>query len=302
MKFSLVVAIRDTPQERDFVIKSFRAAEALRPAETIIGVDDPASPEFLDMIEDAVSEHTVPRIIRVSHSDEWIMHLAHVIHECYKTAHYQKVLTYNIDTILQKRILSGYGIVGPDIPLVMYQEKRLSKKPRDVVTGIIYRLHQIINTPDSGTFWMHKQAYFDHVDSVEFQNIANGYDTFLIECMCSAGVRVVADSSIGAHCLDYSNNDIPWRQFANGVWWGANRDKFTGYLASVPQFKIRVKSVLLDMPYLYRGFKWATRNSDNPVVKDAQSKSYTDFTYQGSTPVEEILDWKTIGKLGVGYT
>ena len=302
MEFSLVVAIRDTPQDRDFAVRSLQAAGDLRPTETIIGVDEPASPEFLDAIGTAASGHAAPRIMRVGRSDEWEMHLAHVIHKCYGAARCQKVLTYNIDTILQRGILRGYGTVGPDIPLVMYQAKRLSKKPRDVMTGIIYRLHQIINAPDSGTYWLHRQTYFDHVDSAGFREIVNGYDTFLIERMRSAGMRVVADSSIGAHCLDYNNNDIPWRQFANGVWHGANRDRLTGYFASMPRLKIRVKSVLLDMPYLYRGFEWATRNPNHPAVESARSKSYTDFTHQGSAPIEGILDWKGIGKLGVGYT
>ena len=301
LEFSLVVAIRDTPQDRDFTVRSLQAAGALGPTETIIGVDDPASPEFLDMIRAAASSRCAPRIVRVGRSDEWNMHLAHVIHECYKAAQYQKILTCNVDTILHRRILRGYETVGTDMPMVMYQEKRLNKKRRDMVTGIIYRLHQMINTPDSGTYWLHRQAYFDHVDSVEFHGIFNGYDTFLIERIRSAGRHVVADSSIGAYCLDYNNNDIPWRQFANGVWYGANRDNLTGYLANVPRFKIRVKSVLLDMPYLYRGFEWAAWNPDHPTVKDARSKTYIDFTHQGSAPVKEVLDWEAIGKLGVGY-
>ena len=302
MRFSLVVAIRDTPQERKFFEGSLLAAGKLWPAETIIGLDDPSSSDFLEKIDTASSQHPKPRIIHVGRSDEWNMHLAHVIDECYRTASCEAILTYNIDSILQKRILDGLGQVGPQTPLVMYQEKRYGRTPRDLITGIVYRLNQILTPPDSGTYWIHKQSYFDHVDAAGFRKIFNGYDTFLIEQLRSARKSVVAKSAIGTHNLDYNNNDIPWRQFANGVWYGANPGKLIGHFASNPDFKIRVKSMLLDMPYLYRGFRWAVENPDHSAVKAAQSSTFFDFVHQGSNPVEGILDWEKIGKLGVGYT
>ena len=301
MKFSLVVAIRDTPHEREFTKRSLRASSDLQPAETIIGIDEPASRDFLDIINKSASKHRAPRIIRVDHSDEWNMHLAHVIDECYKATTHQKILTYNIDSILQRRILDGYALVGSQTPLIMYQEKRPIKKHRDIMTGIIYRLNQIITTPDTGTYWLHKPAYFDCMDSIEFRKIYNGYDTFLIAQIRAVVKHIVAKSIVGAHNLDYSNNDIPWRQFECGVWYGANPDKIVGHFAGRPEFKIRLKSLLLDMPYLYAGFKWACNNPDHPTVKNAQTKTFIEFGHQGSKPVEGILNWEEIGKLGVGH-
>ena len=302
MKFSLVVAIRDTPQERKFAQRSLLAARKLQPTETIIGLDDPPNQDFLEVIDAASAQHPKPRIIHVAHSSKWNMHLAHVIDECYQTASCERILTYNIDSILQRRILKGCGRISSRTPLIIYQEKRYSRTPRDLITGIIYRMKQIVATPDSGTYWIHRQSYFDHVDTAGFREIFNGYDTFLIEQLRAAGKSVVAESAIGTHNLDYNNNDIPWRQFANGVWYGANPDKITGYFAGRPSLKIRVKSILLDMPYLYRGFKWTGENPDHPAVKAARSSTFLDFVHQGSNPVEGILDWEKEGKLGVGYT
>lgn len=302
MKFSLIVAIRDTPNEREFAKKSLLAASKLQPTETIIGLDDRLSPDFLDIIRASSSAHPDPRIIHVGRSTSWNMHLAHVIDECYQNTSYDKILTYNIDCILQTRILDGYKKVSVSTPLIMYQEKRYSKKLRDLITGIIYRIYQIVDTPDSGTYWIHKKLYLDHVDHLGFRKIFNGYDTFLIEQIRAAGGSVVAESSIGAHCLDYNNNDIPWRQFANGIWYGANQDKLTGYFANMSSFKIHIKSMLLDTPYLYRGFKWAKKNPNHPAVKIAKSTTFLNFVHLGSQPVENIHDWKKIGKLGVGYT
>ena len=302
MRFSLVVAIRDTPQERKFAQRSLLAAGRLRPTETIIGLDDPPSQDFLEVINAASSQHPKPRIIHVARSSEWNMHLAHVIDECYQTTSCERILTYNIDSILQRRIMDECNRVSPQTPLIMYQEKRCGRTSRDLITGIIYRMNQIIATPDSGTYWIHRQSYFDHVDTAGFRKIFNGYDTFLIEQLRASGKSIVAESAIGTHNLDYNNNDIPWRQFANGVWYGANPDKITGYFAGRPGFKIHVKSILLDMPYLYRGFKWARKNADHPAVKEARSSTFLDFAHQGSNPVEGILNWEKTGKLGVGYT
>ncbi len=302
MEFSLIVAIRDTPRERRFVERSLRAAVALRPTETIIGVDKPTDSGFLDIIETASSGHANAHTVKVERSGEWKMRLAHVLHECIKAASHEKILLYNIDSILQRRMLGGYDRVGPQTPMIMYQERRPVRTLRDLITGIIYRTNQIIRPPNTGTYWIYRRSYFDHVDFAKLRSVYNGCDTILIEQFQSKGKDTVAESTIGANSLDYNNNDIPWRQFANGVWYGANPDKLTGYFAGSPNFKIRVKSILLDMPYLYRGFTWARKNPNHPTVKDARSKAFLDFIYQGSNPVKDILDWKKIGKLGTGYT
>ena len=300
-RFSLVVGIRDTPHERIFAQRSLRASEEIDPSETIIGIDEPVDPDFLDVVETASSGHRKPHIIRVSRSKEWNMQLSHVIYECIKAASHERVLAYNIDSILHKHILDGYNQVDSQTPMVMYQERRMRRKFRDLFTGIVYRSNQILRPPDTGTYWIHRKSYLEDVDFAELRSVFNGCDTFLIEQFRAKQKNAVARSTIGADSLDCNNNEIPWRQFANGIWYGANPDKITGYFASRPNFKIRIKSILLDMPYLYKGFRWAMENPNHRAVTDAQSMTYLDFTHLGSKPVDEILDWKSIGKLGAGY-
>lgn len=75
----------------------------------------------------------------------------------------------------------------------------------------------------AGTYWVHLPHYFADVTREGLAGISNGIDKHMAAAIRARGVhRIVSLSEVGSDSLDVQNPDYSRRQFADGVWHGAN--------------------------------------------------------------------------------
>lgn len=327
--FSIVVPFRDTPREREFARVSLPSAAALGPDEIVIGVDSPPSEDLEPFLRNAVEGGKPPRgsaaaacrIVPVSVSEEWAMHPAHVVHECFGRCSTRTALLYNIDTRLRPAVLGGRDLVGRDgVAIVSYALRLLTRGARPTLRYLSSRARaRVRGGRKSGTFWVHLPYYFEHVDASRYAAVANGFDTYIHETLSAAdGLRLVAKTALGVDCMDRENGDLEWRQFGYGVWQYANRHTAGGSgvaaaasralggaagrraAGMIAAANIAKHAAANGYPYSLRGWRWARDNPGSEAVKVAASVSYPEWAmYHEPGQVRDLMDWP---EHGTGFT
>ena len=313
---------RDTPRERKFAEKSIPSAIALKPDELVIGLDAPADDSLMRFIRDVCDERSFKnlRLVQVERSAEWEFQLANIIWHCYEACRNDTILAFDVDTVLRPAVLAGCDMVGTSsIAVVSFTKKLLINNPCDVLRYLSYRW-RVRNSQHvfSGTYWIHRPSYMEDVPLAGLQRISNGIDTYMVKRVLDGGRRsIVTLKDIGVDCLDYQNNDYPWRQFQDGIWYYANRTEFRGILRAsragaklgivtrildrYPVLAVLINVVAYQHPWLIRGWVWASRNNTHEAVQNARGATLDEWGLAGAAYVKQIRDWKRTGRLGTGF-
>ena len=323
MNFSIVVPFRDTPKERNFASKSLSSAVRLKPSEIIIGMDKPVAESTMKYVEGIFEELSFMdyTILQVPHSAEWNFQLANVVWHCHKSCKNDKILTYNIDSILKPAILKGYDIVGKnETAVVSFTHKLLIKNASGLIRNVFYR-YRVRNRSHvfTGNYWIWRPYYFEDVDIEGLKKIQNGTDTYMYKRIVDRGLhKIVTLKDIGVDALDIQNEDMPWRQFQDGIWLyahpeviGAYRNEFlhsgTGSgktlqsLNRVIPLTVLARTIGYQHIWVLRGWRWAKSHSDHEIVRMASKASIQEWTFAGAKHVKEIYDWQRQGKTGAGF-
>lgn len=317
---------RDTPREREFAKKSIPSAIRLNPDEFVVGVDAPADDSLTDMIREICDAESFGRlrIIPVERSPEWKFQLANTIWHCYKACRNDAILAFDVDSTLRPAVLAGRDMVGTDdIAVVSFTKKLLISSMVDLLRYTFYRWR--VRTSGyvfAGIYWIHRPYYILNVPLDGLQNIRNGIDTYMTECIMKEGRhRIVTLKDIGVDCMDRQNGDYPWRQFQDGIWYYANRNEFremwlekmrltgasdtAGFLRGVigrnPRLFILTKAAAYQHWWALRGWLWASRNRSHTAVQKAHGVTLAEWNLEGSTYVDNIYDWERHGRLGTGF-
>lgn len=291
--FSAIVAFRDTPQECKFAEISLPAIVSLKPDELIVGVDEPASDSLIFHIRSLCGSYDAVRIVEVPKSDAWGFQQAHVHWHCYRECKHDRILLFDIDLILRDAVLGGLYLIGKDnIACVSYTKRALIKTLQDRIRYVFQRL-RVRTTHDtfSGLYWLWRPYYFEDIDMAGIRQIRNGVDMYTYDCVRRARRRVITQKTIGADCLDYANRDHPWRQFHDGMWYGANHT-LRHFLRAI------VTSALYQHQWIVRGYWWALRHPGHEAIRVAHSMTWSEWNTVGSVYVKTIRDWK---ETGTGY-
>ena len=324
MTFSVVVPFRDTPQERIFAKKSLPSAARLKPDEIIVGMDKPVAESTLKYIDDifAKSSYKDYKVIQIPRSDEWNFQLANVIWHCYKACRNDKILAFDIDTILRRNVLNGYDMVGEDgNAVVSFTKKLLIENISDMIRYVFYRYR--VRTSSyvfAGTYWIWRPYYFDDVDLCRFKEIQNGIDTYMNNCVIDRGRhKIVTLKEIGSDSLDIQNEDMPWRQFQEGVWLFAHPETIRAYrkeslrkkkkqtstsliaLNKVIPLTVLAKTFCYQHPWTLRGWKWAKAHRSHDMVEMAGTMPFQEWTLAGAEHVKDVYNWQHHGKTGTGF-
>lgn len=315
--FSIVVPFRDTPREREFARVSLPSAAALGPDEIVIGVDSPPRSDLEPFLKEAAGPAALCRVVPVPASNDWAMHPAHVVHECFGRCSAETALLYNIDTTLRPAVLGGLGLVGSGgVAVVSYALRMLTRGARPTLRYLASRARaRVRGAYNSGTFWLHLPYYFEHVDASRYAAVANGFDTYIYEALGAVdGLRSVSETTLGVDCMDRENGDLEWRQFGYGVWQHANRHTAGGSAVAAAASRalgasagrraarllaaanIAKHAAVNGYPYSLRGWRWARDNPGSEAVRVAASVSYLDWsTYHEPAQVRDLMDWPERG-------
>ena len=316
MNFSIVVPFRDTPSEREFARKSLPSVVRLKPREIIIGMDKPVAESTIKYVDEILEELSFEnyKILQVPRSTEWNFQLANVIWHCYKECKNNKVLEFNIDSVLRSDVLKGYNMIGKNgNAIVSFTKKLLIENISDVIRYAFYRYRIRTSPVFSGVFWVWRPYYFEDINIEGFQEIQNGTDTYMIKCIEDRGQHNIVNlKDIGVNCLDIQNGDLPWRQFQEGIWLyahpesiGANKRESVHRMLQVMNrimpFTVIVRTICYQHPWMLRGWRWAKSHRDHEIVHMASELPLHEWTLTGARHVKGIYDWQRQGRIGTGF-
>ena len=245
MKFSVVVPVKN---EVDLLMKTLQSYYAVDPSEVIICTDKPA----LRIVKKAVERvaafsqaEDITKVIEVGRDPEWRFHQAHVRREGFHRSEYDRILTGDIDLVVNKNVHKALKLVGrSDVGLASLSKFR---RPRNLqnfwslttVTFLRKVVHGLLDpvratTTFSGLYalwrpyWREsepeeeikrmvnpKQFYRGEKPDLKNAYIVSGEDTFLRDHMLRK-YRCVYLKDIGAIDLGVATEDLPYIQFMKG--------------------------------------------------------------------------------------
>jgi len=112
LRFSVVIPVKD---EVDLIPRTLPSYYAVRPSEVLLCTDKPCPAEVRStvmQVAEACGAHQITRIIEVEKDVEWKYHQAHVRRTGFDRANYHRILTGDIDLIINRNVLKAVGLVG----------------------------------------------------------------------------------------------------------------------------------------------------------------------------------------------
>ena len=296
--------MRDTPREREFARQSVPSAIALRPSEMVVGIDDgPGADGLEEYLRSLAGGFEGLRVVRVAGSAEWKFPLSNVIWHCYKSCECDVVLAFDVDTVLRPAVMKGRDIVGRDgVAVASFTKRLLCRTVGDYVRYASYRLRVMRSSyVFAGTYWVWLPYYFDAVDRDGLSKIANGIDTYMVHAINRDGRYTIATlKDIGVKCLDYENEFYPWRQYSDGVYWGANqrigRHRAGRMLRSG---LVLYHAIAYNKRWMWKGYRWGRSHYDSEACRAArEAADVNEWGMQGGSRYFADMDWE---RMGTGY-
>lgn len=325
MKFSIVIPFKDTPKEREFAYESIPAAIALKPDELMIGVDSPASTEFLNFIKGVAGDESpdILRIVEVPRSPGWGFQLAYIVWECCAKCRNDDILLSNIDVVLRPAVLLGLERLQQDeVALVCFPEKLLTNGPLAVIANVLVKRYLQTNDAPSGVYWIDRPQLLEDVDLDALKKIENGIDTYIMAVVkASKKHKSSYVRDLACHNLERTNPELPWRQFQKGIWLYASldrlqedrlariRDKRTAWTRRLidrlfyrfPWARVLLPSLALQRPWLMRGYLWAQKHEGHVAVTEARKMAFEYYVLTGVKYIRDIHQWGEHGRTGTGF-
>ena len=293
MEFSVVVPVKD---DRDLLPTTLPTYFQLDPSEMILCFDDPPCVEAVDLCR-RIGEGfpSIPlRFVYVSRDHGWVFHQAKVRREGFRDACCDRIVTGDIDLVVNRNVLKAVELVGPDggdvgLASVSKFERAGGVKGlahlfgRGILKTIVhkfaegYRGYGIatsyftglycfwrpywLETEDRGIERLHnpKMSIWERVPS-EWESkdfYATGEDTYLRDCMIRKH-RVVYLPDVGASVLRVELESNPQVQFSNGVYFALRGRHWLGALT---------RTVLRLEPNYLVGHRYGVRLRKRRAVK-----------------------------------
>lgn len=266
MKFSVVVPVKD---ETHLIPQTLPSYYALNPDEVLICTDKPCPQEVRQLvieISKACKSEGKTRIIEVNRDPEWKYHQAHVRRSGFHAAIHDRILTGDIDLVLNRNVLKALKLVGKhDVGLASLSKLRrpnsILKFYRLMGQGVLqkyihylaeaYRGRGIATTTFTGLYALWRPYWLDSepeelVKQLQSSKTAlrkgegvkwspeifrsTGEDTFLRDCMTKKH-RALYLSDIGAYVLTDPLEDRPEVQFKQGIYFALRGRNLVGALA-----------------------------------------------------------------------
>ena len=129
--FSVVVPVSENDVE--LVPRSLPKWLAVPAREIILCVDKPASQRLLDVIRENSNEDSRLRVIEVSRDSGWLFHQALVRRTGFKSARFEKILTGDIDVLVNENVVRAVRLVGEDNIGIVNLQKEMRSGFTDIV-------------------------------------------------------------------------------------------------------------------------------------------------------------------------
>jgi len=274
MDFSIVVPVKD---ETELVLQTLPSYCALKPSELLICTDKPCERSVVNLIRRIaafVKMEDVTRIIEVKRNPEWGFHQAHVRRSGFLEAKYDRVLTGDIDLLVNGNVYKALSLVGKnDIGLASlgkfhYPSSLLDYWQLGVGTFLRKVVHGMLGfsmdtTVFSGLYALWRPYWLDSEPEEEVKKLVNpkqvlrgevsdfelasgyaGEDTFLRDWM-SKKHKCVYLKDIGAIDLGKSLERHYFTQYCAGAYFGVKGRSLPISIG---------RAVLRGQPHYFRGY------------------------------------------------
>jgi len=244
--FSIVVPVKD---EVDLIPRTLPSYYAVNPSEVIICTDKPVPRNVRQVIRKvavACDALDITRIVEVERDPDWKFHQAHVRRTGFKKAKHDRILTVDIDLVINRNVLKALRLLGKnDIGLVscgkFYYPKSLPDLWRiGTLTFLRKIVHRILDpfmeiTLFTGLYALWRPYWLDsepeekikrhmnpkqfyrgeYVGEVPADMNPTGEDTHLRDCM-SEKHHCIYLRDIGAIILRDVYENVPYVEYMKG--------------------------------------------------------------------------------------
>lgn len=298
-EFSIVLPVKD---EADMLNQSLQSAISLHPSEIVLVVDAKSmrNPAYHDILAIAAkvagaNDYKGLHICEVSPNPKWKFHQAWVRRCGYVEARYDRIFTFDVDSILYLTVLQGYDLLGKNnVAFVTFKKdlagRGIVRATASTLRNAYHLLSPLVRAvrvrqynsgvglptkppkPFPGLYWLYKPWYLELVPECEISQIYNGEDTFLAEKLRSQDkYQHIHMDTVGVRMLGRSENEeLPFRQYEFGFWLGCKGI-----------FKIAfVNMVLRLQPKVFQGYA-ASKRVSNEIRERVASMTYPEFIMYG---------------------
>jgi len=234
-KWSIVMPVKD---EHDLLRHSLPACYNVDPDEIVLCFDKPAPAKCIKVAQDIAAKHRSikTRIVEVERNPQWHFHQAWVRRSGFRAAEHDRILTVDVDLIINRNVLKALDLVGKDdVGLVSCSKFPPINGPLGFWRAVVYHLiraRQAHFAPFTGLYCIFRPYWLDSEDE-GLKNLedprtkralgslaAMGEDTYLRNCMVTKH-RVRYLREVGAYCMTRYVEDVPHMQFELGRYMAA---------------------------------------------------------------------------------
>ncbi len=273
--FSIVVPIKD---EVNLIPRTLPSYYAVNPSEVVICTDKPTPRNVRQIIQKvavACGAPDVTRIVEVERDPDWNFHQAHVRRTGFKKAKQDRILTVDIDLVINRNVLKALQLLGKNnIGLVSCSKFYYPKSLLDLwrigtLTFLRKIVHRILDpfmeiTLFTGLYAVWKPYWLDSESEEKIKKHMNpkqfyrgeyvrevpadvnptGEDTFLKDCILEKH-RCIYLRDVGAIMLRDVYENVPYVQYMKGQY---SRRRGRSLLVAIGRAFLRAE------PHYLRGF------------------------------------------------
>jgi len=255
VEFSIVCPVKD---EVGLVPKTLPSFYDINPSEVILCVDKPAPQDVIAMIAKvarACNAEDKTRIIEVERNPEYSFHQAYVRRTGFLKAKCDKILTADIDIIVDKNIEKYFSLVEGDTKLVSFAKSSYPPNLRYIVAHLIQKVYRLVKHKAyesfTGLYFFSKKAWMETEDIDSLKRIPRGEDTHLHEYLRKRYKTVFIDD-VENICLRPMETR-KYQYFVGVTKWRTRKDPF---------WRVIVHSILYFRPYSIVGYLAAKRRKE----------------------------------------
>lgn len=234
VEFSIVCPIHNEVNLIPITLPSFYSVS---PSEVLLCLDKPAPKNIVKTIHKNASlfnAEGLTRIIEVERNPQFAFHQAWVRRKGFLEAKHDRILTTDIDLIINKNVLNAVERVGKNnIGLVSCSKRYPYRGFQKIWRNITYELVRLVYPIRfTGLYAIWRPYWLDSEDD-DIKKLANpkqgsygevrtGEDTYLRDCMTKKH-RIVYLKNVGAKVLTYNIGDLPRIQFEHGRYFASQK-------------------------------------------------------------------------------
>lgn len=275
LEFSIVMPIKS----EDYLLsKTLRACYELNPNEIIFCLDEPLDKKLVRSINEISKNFNYLdkiKIIAVPKTSDYLFHQAKVRREGFRQAKHDRILTVDVDTVINKNVLKAISMVGNNnVGFVSCSTSHSKNGFANLWRNFAFKIANKISPPKFTGLYALWRPYWLETEDENVKSLPNarnakggfaliGEDAYLYNCMKSK-YKCIHISDFGGYCLRSDCNDLPNVQFETGRF----------YAKKFNLLSVLLRSILFLRPHVLKGYLHQKKLGDTLPKVDPEKYPY----------------------------